>query len=114
MPSRKPANTSAGISFRISPAAMPSQMISATADTSLLRRSIQTPAEIIRSATLVGAEVVRMQNRLGVITPGALADLLVIDGDPLEDLTLMTEQGANIPIIMKNGELIKNTLKGDF
>jgi len=83
-------------------------------DEFLMRRSIQTPAEIMRSATLVGAEVVRMQDRLGVITSGALADLLVIDGDPLEDLTLMTDQGAHIPIIMQNGELIKNTLKGDF
>ncbi len=79
-------------------------------DEFLMRRSVQTAADIIRSATLVGAEVVRMEGRLGVIAPGALADLVVIDGNPLEDVALMAGQGAHMPVIMKNGEFMKNTL----
>ena len=69
-----------------------------------------SPAEVIGSATVNGAEVVRMQGRLGVVAPGALADLIVVDGDPLQDLGLFQDQGAHIPVIMKNGQFVKNDL----
>lgn len=79
-------------------------------DEFLLRAEVQQPAEIIRSATIIGAEVVRMEGQLGIIAEGATADLLVVDGNPLEDLSLLTEQGAKIPAIMKDGEFVKNEL----
>ena len=81
-------------------------------DEFLLRAAVQNPADIIRSATLIGAEVVRMEGRLGVVAPGAIADLLAVDGSPLEDLELLTGQGAHMPIIMKAGTFVKNTLEG--
>ena len=76
----------------------------------LVRGEVLSPAEVIRSATVNGAEVVRMQGRLGVVAPGALADLIVVDGDPLQDLGLFQDQGAHIPVIMKNGQFVKNDL----
>jgi imidazolonepropionase-like amidohydrolase len=79
-------------------------------DEFLIRAEVFTPAEIIRSATLIGAEVVRMEGRLGVIAPGAIADLLVVDGNPLEDIALLTGQGEHFPAIMKEGNFVKNEL----
>lgn len=77
----------------------------------LIRREVMSPLEIIRSATLVGAEIVRMPGRLGVIEPGALADLLVVDGDPLRDLGLFQDQGRHLSVIMKKGLFHKRTLQ---
>ncbi|MCX7962730.1 MAG: amidohydrolase family protein [Burkholderiales bacterium] len=76
----------------------------------LLRREVLSPIEIIRQATLVGAEIVRMSGRLGVVRPGALADLLVVDGDPLERIELLAGQGEHLSAIMKGGRLVKNRL----
>ena len=47
---------------------------------------------------------------IGVIAPGALADMIVVDGNPLKDLGLLQDQGAHLPLIMRGGRLIKNTL----
>jgi imidazolonepropionase-like amidohydrolase len=71
----------------------------------LLRREVLSPIEIIRSATIIGAEIVRMEGKLGVIEPGAFADLLVVDGNPLKDLRLLQDQGRHLSVIMKDGRL---------
>ncbi len=76
----------------------------------LLRAELSPTADIIRSATTIGAEVVRMPGKIGIVAPGAYADLLVIDGNPLEDIRLLTDQGAHMPMIMKEGTVYKNTL----
>jgi imidazolonepropionase-like amidohydrolase len=76
----------------------------------LLRREVMSSLEIIRSATIIGAEIVRMQGRLGIIEPGAIADLIVVDGNPLRDLNLFQHQGAHLPVIMKQGRFHKNLL----
>jgi imidazolonepropionase-like amidohydrolase len=76
----------------------------------MLRREVASPIEIIRSATIIGAEIVRMKGKLGVIEPGALADLIVVDGDPLKDLSLFQNQGQHLSVIMKQGSLHKNRL----
>jgi imidazolonepropionase-like amidohydrolase len=76
----------------------------------LLRREVLSPIEIIRQATLVGAEIVRMQGKLGVVAPGAYADILVVDGDPIKKLELLTGQGENLSVIMKAGRFHKNRL----
>jgi imidazolonepropionase-like amidohydrolase len=77
----------------------------------LLRQEVASPLEIIRSATTIAAEVVRMPGLLGIIEPGAIADLIVVDGDPLKDLGLFQDQGAHIPLIMKEGRLHKCDLR---
>jgi imidazolonepropionase-like amidohydrolase len=76
----------------------------------LYRSEVLSPIEIIRQATLVGADVVRQTGKLGVVEPGAHADLIVVDGDPLKDLGLFQDQGAHIPVIMKGGSFHKNQL----
>ena len=53
-----------------------------------LRAQVVSPAEIIRSATTIGAQIVRMEGKIGCLKPGAFADLLVVDGNPLKDLKL--------------------------
>jgi imidazolonepropionase-like amidohydrolase len=51
-----------------------------------------------------------MQGRIGCIAPDAYADLLVVDGDPLEDISLLAADGAKLRLIMRGGELVKNEL----
>ncbi len=62
---------------------------------------------VIRSATVDAAKVLRMEGQIGVITEGAFADIIAVDGNPLEDLDLLVDQGAHIPFIMKEGDVIK-------
>ena len=71
---------------------------------------VLTPAEIIRSATTVGAKLCRLEGQVGVIAQGAFADLLVLDGDPLSDISLLKGDGVHMPVIMNNGRFAKRTL----
>src|SRR5476649_1603638 len=75
------------------------------------RAKVLTPLEIIRQATIIGAEILRQEGKLGIVEPGAYADLIVVDGDPLKKLELFLEQGRHIPMIMKAGKFHKNALK---
>jgi imidazolonepropionase-like amidohydrolase len=70
----------------------------------LLRREVLSNIEIIRSATTIGAQVTRMEGLLGTLRPGAFADLLVLDDDPLKDLAVFQDQGAHVSAIMKGEE----------
>jgi imidazolonepropionase-like amidohydrolase len=76
----------------------------------ILRSEVLSPLDIIRSATTVGAQVVRMEGKLGTLAAGALADILVVDGDPLKDLGVLQHQGRHLPVIMKGGAFHKNVL----
>jgi imidazolonepropionase-like amidohydrolase len=71
------------------------------------RLAVYRPAEILRQATSMNAEILGRKNDLGVIRPGALADLLLVDGNPLDDLSLLDQEGSALLVIMKNGELYK-------
>lgn len=73
-----------------------------------LRSKFQRPAELIRSATVTAAELFQMSGEIGVIVPGARADILVVDGNPLEDVHLLEGQGRHLRVIMKDGVLYKN------
>jgi imidazolonepropionase-like amidohydrolase len=75
-----------------------------------LRRDVFTPVEILRQATSVGAEILMQEGKLGCIEPGAHADLIVVDGDPLEDISLLAADGRNLDLIMRAGEVVKNRL----
>jgi imidazolonepropionase-like amidohydrolase len=74
-------------------------------------------AETLRIATSVNAELLALSNlrnpypgSLGVIEKGAYADMLVLDGNPLEDIRLLENPGKNLSLIMKDGQVFKNTL----
>lgn len=75
-----------------------------------LRAEVQTPAEIIRSATVTAADLFQMTGEIGVIAPGARADLLVVDGNPLDDLSRLQQQGRHLKVIMKDGAFHRNEL----
>jgi imidazolonepropionase-like amidohydrolase len=76
----------------------------------ILRSQVQKPIEIIRAATTVGAQVLRREGKLGCLRPGAFADLIVVDGNPLQNLHLFAEQGKHLSVIMKSGKFHKNRL----
>lgn len=69
-----------------------------------LRADVQTPVEQLQSATSVAATVLNQEGQLGVIAPGAHADLLVVDGDPTQDILIMCEPEQNFVGIMKAGK----------
>lgn len=75
-----------------------------------IRGRVLPAHEVIASATSVAAKVLKREGQIGVIAPGAYADMIVVDGDPLKDLSLMLEQGRHMPMIMKGGRIFKNTL----
>lgn len=75
-----------------------------------IRAEVMKPVDIYRQATVNAARLFRMEGEIGVIKPGALADLLLIDGNPLENLSLMEGQGQHLPLIMKDGKVYKNEL----
>jgi len=67
------------------------------------------PAQaVIASATGIAARLCRMEGRIGAVAPGAFADLVVVDGNPLADLSLLTGQGRHMPLIMKGGDIVKH------
>ncbi|MEU2907933.1 amidohydrolase family protein [Streptomyces globisporus] len=72
----------------------------------LLRARVQSPLDVLRSATTVNAELLGLPGELGIIAPGALADLLLVSGDPLRDLAPLAEDGAGISLVMRGGEIV--------
>ena len=75
-----------------------------------IRREVFTPLEILRQATSVGAEILMQEGRLGCVRPGAHADLIVVDGDPLSNIGLLAAGGDKLDLIMRGGTIVKNRL----
>jgi imidazolonepropionase-like amidohydrolase len=75
-----------------------------------IRGRVERPVDVLKSATTVNAEILQQAGRLGEIRPGALADIIVCDGDPLRDITLLSEPEKNLRMIMKDGAVHKSDL----
>ncbi len=73
-----------------------------------IRSEVFTPLELLRQATSINAELMMQQGKLGCIAPGAHADLLVVDGDPLQDISLLAADGKNLRMIVRGGEIVKD------
>jgi imidazolonepropionase-like amidohydrolase len=76
-----------------------------------------SPAEILRMATSINAELLAMSGprnpypgKLGVVEEGALADLILVDGDPIADLKVIADPDTNFVVIMKDGRFVKKAL----
>jgi len=76
-----------------------------------------TPAEALAMATGTNAELLALSGKrnpyprkLGVVEEGALADLLIVEGNPLENINLIADPANNLKVIMKDGAIYKNTL----
>ncbi len=76
-----------------------------------LRREVQPPADLLRSATTVAARLLRMEGQVGVVAPGASADLLVVEGDPLQDIAVLTDPQRRLKLVMARGRLCVNHLE---
>jgi imidazolonepropionase-like amidohydrolase len=70
-----------------------------------IRAEVQQPAAIIRAATTTAARLLRMEGEIGKLAPGAFADLLVVDGNPLEDINVLAEPRAHLKLVMKAGQI---------
>ncbi|MDJ0983427.1 MAG: amidohydrolase family protein [Kiloniellales bacterium] len=75
-----------------------------------IRAEVLTPHEILVQATSNNARLLNREGELGVAQAGALADLIVVEGDPLREISVLDTQGDAIPLIMKGGQLYKNAL----
>ncbi|WP_235976565.1 metal-dependent hydrolase family protein [Sandaracinobacteroides hominis] len=79
-----------------------------------------TPAEVLRQATSSNGELLALsgkrapyQGKLGVVEVGALADLLLVEGDPISNLSLLADADRNFRVIMKDGRIYKNNLEAE-
>ena len=77
-----------------------------------------TPAEALVMATSTNAELLALSGKrnpypgkLGVVEEGALADLLLVDGDPIANIKLIEDPEKNLLVIMKDGRIYKNALR---
>ncbi len=83
------------------------------------RLQVWSSYEVLLQATSLNAELMTLAGKLnpytkgplGVIKEGAYADILLVDGDPLNDATILHNYRDNIGLIMKDGKIYKNTLK---
>lgn len=76
----------------------------------VIRGRVLPAIEVLRSASIHAATLLRRTGEIGTLAPGAYADLILVDGNPLKDLALLTKQGQHMPAIMKGGRFYKNTL----
>jgi len=77
-----------------------------------------SPAEVLKMVTADNAELLALsglrrpyEGRLGVVAEGALADLLLVDGDPIANIQLLEDAARNFLVIMKDGKIYKDVRK---
>lgn len=75
-----------------------------------LRKDIVAPADLIRACTTTAAALFQMSGEIGVIASGARADLLVVDGNPLDDVAVLETPERHLLAVMKDGAFHKNLL----
>ena len=74
-----------------------------------IRGQVLPAQEVIASALGVAARLLRLEGQAGTLQPGAHADLLVLDGDPLADLSVLADQ-SRMPVVMQAGRFVRNLL----
>jgi imidazolonepropionase-like amidohydrolase len=75
-----------------------------------IKTEVMSPMESLLSATKTNAELFGMEAQIGTVEGGKLADLLVVEGNPLEDIAVLQDE-KNLKIIMKGGRIVKNGLE---
>ncbi len=75
-----------------------------------IRGRVLPAMEVIQSATSVAARLLRMEGKIGVVAPGAFADLVAVEGDPLADLSLLAGQGERLAMVMQGGRVVVDRL----
>jgi imidazolonepropionase-like amidohydrolase len=77
----------------------------------LLRAPALTPVQVLQSATIVAARLLRQEAVLGQLVQGAYADLLVVDGEPTEDAAVMADPATAIQLLMQGGRAVIDRLQ---
>ncbi|MFX1765700.1 amidohydrolase family protein [Paraburkholderia sp. A1RI-2L] len=72
-----------------------------------IRAEVLGNLEALRSATSVAADIVNMKGELGVIAQGAIADVLVLDGNPLADIGVVANDGERVELVLQRGKVVK-------
>ena len=68
-----------------------------------------TPMQAIGASTATAAQLLHVENQLGTLEVGKLADIVVVDGDVLEDISKISDP-SNMKLVLKGGKIAKNTL----
>ena len=76
----------------------------------LLRRAALSPVEILQGATISAARLMGQEGRIGSLVPGAWADLLIVEGDPTRDVSVLSRPEVSLKVVMKAGKVFRNTL----
>lgn len=77
-----------------------------------IRARVQSPADVLHSATVVGAALLGREGDLGVIAEGAQADLLLVQGNPLEDATVLAEPEQHLSMVLQSGRVVVDQRAG--
>ena len=72
-----------------------------------IRARVQTSQQVLRSATTTAAELLGEEGKLGVVSPGAFADLLILDANPLDDASVLGDAHSAIHAVVKGGRLVR-------
>ena len=75
-----------------------------------LRARVLPNIDILRSACSINADLLCQSGKLGCVQPGAVADLLVVNGNPIEDISLLARPEEGIAVIMKDGRFHRRTI----
>ena len=74
----------------------------------LLRSAAQSPVQVLQAATIVAARLMRQEAHIGQLVPGAYADLLVVEGDPTLDASVLSKPEESIRLLMQAGRVVAN------
>ncbi len=74
----------------------------------LLRSAAQSPVQVLQSATIVAARLMRQEAHIGQLVPGAYADLMVVEGDPTLDAAVLSRPAETIRLLMQTGRVVAN------
>ncbi|MFN7726577.1 MAG: amidohydrolase family protein [Rubrivivax sp.] len=75
-----------------------------------LRTAAMPPLEALQSATIVPARLMRQEGQIGQLVAGAWADLLIVDGDPIQSLAMLTQPEQGIRLLMQGGRVVRSSL----
>ena len=76
-----------------------------------VQNEVDSARDVLVSATSVNAQILNKTNELGVVAVGAKADLILVNGNPLDEISLLFKPDETLDVIMKDGEIFKNLLK---
>jgi imidazolonepropionase-like amidohydrolase len=75
-----------------------------------IRLQAMGPVEVLQSATITAARLLRAEGQIGQLLPGAWADLLVVDGDPTAGLDMLAAPATGIRLLMQGGRVVRSSL----